>query len=195
MFDFTNAGEIWTCIGAIGSIFVIILALFPIFRDYIHGFKIKDVIRNKILFDLELIHESYFGKVLTNPQVFNNPNNIPYEIKESDFKYFSNLELLYDSTVPLTSYEKNILASIIHQFRKTTYRKIENKYYMDSWDVYLIELLSFDLCTFIFKKTKQGKRNVREQSYRRITHAGELVGKEYISYKEVSKLFEDIDVK
>ena len=195
MFNFTNAGEIWTCIGAIGSIFVVFLALFPIFRDFVHSFKTKDVIRNKILFDLELIHESYFGKVLTNPQVFNNPDNIPYEIKESDFEYFNNLEQLYDSTIPLSSYEKNILASIIHQFRKTTYRKFENKYYMDSWDVYLIELLSNDLCTFIFKKTKQGKRNVRVQSYKRITHAGKFVGKQYISYEEVSKLFEDVKEK
>ena len=188
MFDFTNAGEQWTAISAVASFLVIIVALFPLIREMIHNSRKKSIIRNRILFEVNNIHESFFGKILAKIELFNQNIPQPYTFYENDVKYFSNIEDIYDETISLTKYEKEKIKDIIGLFRRNTYRKLEDgSYYMMTYDIIELEKTSNDLLIFIKMKLKQVIKDeyIRNNSYNRISEAAKISGKQYPSYNEI----------
>lgn len=173
LFNFCNAGEMWNAISAIATVIVVVFALYPILQEFFHKQRVKKILRFRLLFELNIIHESYFGKILKLLHVFkgNGPNII--KIPETDIVYFDKLEKLFEETIYISRYEKEWLQEILELFRKMTYRKLDNGFFLIQNDVLKIERLSCSLIVKIKGKLDipEEMEDIRRQSYDRIVNA------------------------
>jgi hypothetical protein len=189
----TNPGEFWTAISSVLSLGVIIIALIPIIENWNHKIRINEILRQQILFEAKNIHESYFGKILVKIKKIG-IESIPYQMPNSDHKYFRRLNKLFEKSTFLKINEKNILFKMLEIYNKSVYRKLDNgKNFMMSEDVYMMESYSYDLIKKIEGELDVSNDNYidqRKEAYNRITNIGRLSGIEYVEYDEIMEFLD-----
>jgi hypothetical protein len=189
MFDFKNAGEIWSFIGTIGSLLVASIALTPIFKEFIHKQKSKEIVRNQLVFELMIIHESFFGKILSQLSLFQKDDIFPYKIPIKEISYFEKLEEIYKTMVYLSGEEKRCTANLINEFRKAEYRKLDNDYLlMMSNSVFEIENLANYLLEKVNEKLGRKGLNHRYHAYSNIHTIAQITNEKYPEYPEIFSL-------
>ena len=142
------------------------------------------------MFELNIIHESYFGKILTLPHLFDGKERKPIKIPETGIIYFDKLEKLFEETIYISRYEKEWLQEILELFRKMTYRKLNKDYFLMPEDVLRIENLSCALIVKIKKKLNitEEMEATRRQSYDRIKSAIPSTDPKYPTFDSISRL-------
>lgn len=142
-------------LGVIASFLVIIIALIPIFREWLHNFKYRKILREQILIELRDIEDSYSGKV--NFLKLPTEGRFPLEVPEHDKELFKRLETSFEKSTYLTNEERNKIGLLIRTFRKAIYSKRNGKNVIEQENEYLISDISIqakDIYELIVNKIK-----------------------------------------
>jgi hypothetical protein len=185
----TNAGEFWTAVSAIVGFLVVLLAIFPIFQNWRIKCNGNYLLRGSILNEIYNLHESCYGKVLSQYDKYSNGEYFRYQIPESDYKYYERLEELFEKSNTLSFFEKRKIFSILRLYKQAKYHKTQLDYYAFSGrDVLVIEKACIDLIGKINKKNRLAIEycvDPRTRAYKRIENAGFFMKNKKVTIEEI----------
>ncbi len=118
---------VWS--GSFATFLAVIVALFPIFKEWRHNLKYKRILREQILIEIRDIKQSYSGKIDCYKQTAYNTENkeMAYIIPDHDKDFFHRLGDSFEKSTYISEKERKYIGILLKLFREGSYHKVNNQ--------------------------------------------------------------------
>ena len=143
-------------LGFIVNVIIIGIALWPIWKEYLHKRKYRYILRQQILRELGDIKRSYEGKIETYPKKY--PKSVP----PYDISCFNTLTELFEKSTYLSKKERKRIAELLSEFRKGAYERQKEERLIAKKSIYKIKEISEDATGIIKSRLGIEEKNNKQ---------------------------------